>query len=73
MLEFDNATLSEAAAIMNRYSAVKLKLGDPSIAALRVSGAYRAGDTAGFARSLAAAFGLALRTQADGQLLLVHP
>ena len=37
---------------------------------LRVTGAYRAGDAAGLARGLAAAFNLDVRTDADGNLSL---
>ena len=71
MLEFDNTRLDEAAALANRYNQVQLKLGDERIRGLRVSGAFRAGDIAGLARSLAAAFDLRVITQADGSLLLV--
>ncbi len=73
MLEFDDTPLQEAVALVNRYSRVQLRLGDARIGDLRVSGAYRAGDVIGFARSLAAAFSLRLETQPDGNLLLVDP
>jgi transmembrane sensor len=72
MLEFDDTRLEEAIAMVNRYSATQLRLGDESIRELRVTGAFRAGDVAGFARSLAAAFGLKVQTQPDGGVLLVH-
>lgn len=71
MLEFDNMRLDEAAALANRYSRRQLRLGDGRVRALRVSGAFRAGDVAGFARSLAAAFDLRIVIQEDGSLLLV--
>lgn len=71
MLEFDNTRLDEASALANRYSKVQLKLGDERIGSLRVSGAFRAGDIAGLARSLATAFDLRIITQTDGSLLLV--
>lgn len=73
MLEFEDTPLEEAVALVNRYSRVQLRLGDGRIGALRVSGAYRARDVIGFARSLAAAFGLRLETHPDGNLLLVDP
>lgn len=72
MLEFDNTPLQEAVALVNRYSRVQLRLGNARIGDLRVSGAFRAGDVAGFARSLEAAFSLRLETQPDGNLLLVE-
>ena len=71
MLEFNNNRLDEAVAVANRYSKVRLKLGDERIGGLRVSGTFRAGDSAGLARSLAAAFDLRIITQPDGNLLLV--
>lgn len=73
MLEFDDTPLEEAVALANRYSRVQLRIVDERTRSLRVTGAYRAGDVAGFARSLAAAFGLRLETQPDGSLLLAHP
>lgn len=71
MLEFDNTRLDEAAALANRYSRVQLKLGNERIRGLHVSGAFRAGDVAGLARSLATAFDLRLVTLPDGNLLLL--
>ncbi|MEJ0028350.1 MAG: FecR domain-containing protein [Rhizomicrobium sp.] len=50
---FENETLADAAAEMNRYSTVKLEIDDPQAARLRISGVYRVGDTAAFARSVA--------------------
>ncbi|MBX3562701.1 MAG: FecR domain-containing protein [Sphingomonas sp.] len=73
MLEFDDTPLREAVALVNRYSRTQLRLGDERIGNLRVSGAYRAGDVAGFARSLAAAFELRVEPRPDGHLVLVDP
>jgi transmembrane sensor len=73
MLEFDNTPLQEAAALANRYSRAQLRLGDARTGQLRVTGAFRAGDVAGLARSLAAAFDLRLVGQPDGSLLLIGP
>lgn len=70
MLEFEDTRLDEAAALANRYSKVQLKLGNERIRGLRVSGAFRADDVAGLARSLAAAFDVRLVTLPDGNLLL---
>ena len=71
MLEFDDTPLHEAAVHANRYGKIQLRLGDERIGGLRLSGAFRAGDIAGLARSLAAAFDLRLVSQPDGNLLLV--
>ncbi len=70
MLEFDATRLDEAAALANRYSRVQLRLGSERIRSLRITGAYRAGDVTGLARSLAAAFDLRLVSRPDGNLLL---
>jgi transmembrane sensor len=71
MLEFDDTRLDEAVARANRYSRAQLRLGDERIRGLRVSGAFRAGDIAAFAQSLATAFELRVVRQPDGNLLLV--
>lgn len=70
---FDDAVLADAVAEMNRYSRTPIVLLDaPALAGLRVSGLYRTGDIAGFARAVAALHGLALR-QGPGRLELAKP
>lgn len=70
---FDDVSLADAAAEMNRYSRTPLVLlGGPKIAQLRVSGLYRAGDSAGFARAVAALHGLVAR-EPGGRLELAPP
>ena len=73
MLEFDETPLRDAVAQVNRYSRTQLRLGSERIGQLRISGAYRAGDVIGFARSLATAFGLILTQVPDGSFLLSEP
>jgi len=69
MLQFDRTPLATAVALANRYSERHILLaGD--LGAQRVTGAFRAGDTAGLAKALAAAFGLSLEQRADGNLIL---
>lgn len=53
MITFTDVTLAEAAAEMNRYSEVKLRV-DPQVANERLSGVFRAGDQEGFAGTLKA-------------------
>ena len=60
MLEFDGTPLEAAVELANRYSDRQIVLA-PDLAALRVTGAFRAGDTQGLARALARAFDLSLR------------
>ena len=69
MLQFDATPLADAVALANRYSERHIVLvGD--LGALRVTGAFRAGDTAGLAKALKAAFGLTLKQTRDGDLVL---
>jgi transmembrane sensor len=70
MLEFDDMPLGEVVDMANRYSNTQIRLDGEEVRALRVTGAYRAGDAAGLARGLAAAFGLQVSTDADGHLRL---
>lgn len=68
----DDMTLPEAVAEVNRYSRKSVVLAsDPAVHVLRVSGVYRAGDSEGFARAVAALHGLAVRPEGDG--LMIQP
>jgi transmembrane sensor len=51
-LRFDDENLGDAVQMMNRYSNIEIVIADPDIAALRVSGQFRAGDAAGFAETI---------------------
>ena len=69
MLQFDGTPLDDAVAAANRYSERRIIVqGD--LHQLRVTGAFRAGDTIGLAKALAAAFNLSLIQAADGKLIL---
>lgn len=70
MLQFDNMRLDDAIEQANRPGGGQIRLATPALASLRVSGAFRAGDTSGFAQSVAAAFGLELEHGVDGDLWL---
>lgn len=70
---FDGASLSEAVTEMNRYSRTPIVLAaDATLSTLRVSGLYRTGDSAAFARAVAALHGLQLREH-DGRMELASP
>lgn len=69
MLQFDGTPLADAVALANRYSRQRIIL-DGDLGALRVTGAFRAGDTTRLAKALAAAFRLSLQQRADGNLVL---
>jgi len=69
MLQFDGTPLVEAVTVANRYSKRHIVLaGD--LGELKVTGAFRAGDTSGLAKALAAAFQLSVQRRADGALAL---
>lgn len=71
MLDFENRPLREVIAEANRYGSDQLVLGDGGLGGLKVTGAYRSGDLAGLAHSLAAAFGLRLERGAEGEFVLM--
>jgi transmembrane sensor len=52
-INFDDQPLSDAVAVMNRYSSDQIVINDPAVAALRLSGQFRAGETQRFADTLA--------------------
>jgi transmembrane sensor len=69
MLQFDATPLPQAVRRANRYSERQIVLlGD--LRGLRVTGAFRAGDTIGLSKALAAAFNLSLRQAPNGDLVL---
>lgn len=65
---FDKEELADAVEEMNRYSTQRLQV-DPGVAGLKVSGVYRVGDNAAFARSLAKLLPLAVREEGDTLIL----
>lgn len=64
---FENGSLSDATAEMNRYSNVKLMIADPEVAGLRLSGIYVVGDNVTFANSVARLLPIRL-VQGDGRI-----
>lgn len=70
MLQFDDTPLAQAVAEANRRSRIKIRIADPAIGGLRITGAFRASDTHALAESLEAAFRLDVERLADGTILL---
>jgi transmembrane sensor len=70
-LEFDGIALADAVAEANRYTDTKLRVADPSIAGIEISGVFRVGDIAGFVAALNAAFGI--RAVGGGSEILLMP
>ncbi|CAN5882091.1 FecR family protein [soil metagenome] len=70
MLSFDGAPLEDVVAAANRYSAHKIRLGEPALAGLRVTGTFRATPTDALAAILAATFNLRVERDAQGDFVL---
>ncbi|HZF43645.1 MAG TPA: FecR domain-containing protein [Sphingomonadaceae bacterium] len=72
-LEFADTRLDQVIAEASRYSRGSISLSTPSLAALRVTGTFRAGNLPALARSLAAAFNLRLEQTRAGHFVLQPP
>lgn len=71
-LDFNGMPLAEAIADANRYSAVKLRLGDPKLADMPVGGSFRAGDNAAIAAALSAVFPVRV-SRSDAHEIVLMP
>jgi transmembrane sensor len=69
----DGMSLGEAAREMNRYSAQKLIVESPEAASVKVGGFFRMGDSASFARAVAATYGFRVIEQTDEIVLAGVP
>ena len=70
-LAFDDETLADAAARMNNYSTTKIVVEGDAARSLRISGIFKAGDSAAFADAVKAYFPLSV--QASGETLVIRP
>lgn len=70
MLDYDGARLADVVTDLNRYSARRVRLADPALGGLRVTGVFRASPIEGTATALAAVLKLHLETAANGDLIL---
>jgi transmembrane sensor len=67
-LVFDGTSLAEVAEDFNRYNRQQLLISDPSVAAIRISGTFKASNAEAFVRLLKEAYGLKVELTADGKL-----
>jgi transmembrane sensor len=67
-LVFDGTSLAEVADDFNRYNRQQLLISDPSVAAIRISGTFKAANVEAFVRLLKQAYGLKVELTADGKL-----
>lgn len=75
-LVFDATPLGQAVDEINRYSARKLRLATPARADDVISGSFKTGDTAAFAKAASAMLGLSVEQREDGGMTLremAHP
>ena len=70
---FDDVSLAEAVAEMNRYNRVPIVLADDTVAARRVSGVFRTGDNLAFAQAVAALHGLTVSERRERLELAQRP
>ena len=66
----DNTSLADAVAEMNRYSHQRIVADDPELAAIRVSGIFKAGDLANFAQAVARMHHIKVLNQQDEIVLM---
>ena len=70
-IAFDDASLGEIVAELNRYSTRKIVIVDEALAKRRLGGIYRPGDVEGFSRALRS-YGIAeVREESEGELRVV--
>ena len=69
---FDNATLAEAVAEINRYGKTQVEISDPAVAALRVSGVFATRDPVEFANVIAKLHDLEVVPTSDGVALAAN-
>jgi transmembrane sensor len=67
-LVFDGTSLAEVADDFNRYNRQQLLISDPSVAAIRISGTFKASNVEAFVRLLKEAYGLKVELTAGGTL-----
>jgi transmembrane sensor len=67
-LVFNGTSLAEVAEDFNRYNRQQLLISDPSVAAIRISGTFKAANAEAFVRLLKEAYGLKVEVTADGKL-----
>lgn len=72
-LAFQQRRLDDLLHEMNRYSSTRLRIGDPSLAGLKVSGSFHAGDQQALAAALASGWRLRVARTAPDELTLLPP
>ena len=68
--EFTNTPLAEAVELFNQKSHVKIAIGDPSLADVRLSGIYWANNPDGFTHLIETSLDIASRREGDDRIVL---
>jgi transmembrane sensor len=69
-VRFDNMRLGDAVAEMNRYSRTRITIDDPATADIRITGAFRTGQSYSFAQTIGEAF--PVDVQESGDTIRLH-
>lgn len=69
-VRFDNMRLAEAVAEMNRYSRTRIVIDDPAAADIRITGAFRTGQSYSFAQTIGEAF--PIEVEQNGDVIRLH-
>lgn len=70
LLIFRDDALAQAVQEMNRYGTTRIVVADDRIAGLRISGAFRIGETTAFVDALEATFPVSATSASDGRIVL---
>lgn len=70
MLALDGGSLGDAVAAVNRYNRIQIRLAQPDLARLSITGAFQVRNPEIFARTVAATFGLGVDRSDPGVILL---
>lgn len=72
-VSLDNTTLADAVSEMNRYNRMQLVIEDPRVAAIRISGVFRAGDSENFVQALVRTYHLQVQDRGSGVIAVGPP
>jgi transmembrane sensor len=70
VLDFNDVSLENAVSEINRYTIKRIRIADPALARLRVSGVFNTDDPEHFAQTLAEAFPIKVAHDAEGAPVL---
>jgi transmembrane sensor len=72
LIVFEDATLAEAVARLNRYSQRELVIDDDVVRNIKISGAFKAGDMNGFVATVTTYFPVSADQQSGGDIKITR-